>query len=81
MEKEKDYTEQYRGVFMLRKAGENGEKWFATMGNVMISNQLYENKEECINALENLTLESVSRMMVAILNGCIEMINDKMKEK
>ena len=45
--KEENYTEQYRGIIMLRKGRTDDEDvWFATVGNHLVSNGMYKSKEE-----------------------------------
>ena len=48
-EEKQDYTEQYAGIIMLRK-GKLIEKdiWFGTVGNQLVSDGFYDNKEERI---------------------------------
>lgn len=70
----------YKQIFAIRKGGENGEKRFITLGNVAISTKLYDTEEEAVEDLEKLNLESVARMLVAIMNTCENMIDDKLKE-
>lgn len=71
----------YKHIFTVRKGGENGEKRFITLGNVMMSNKLHDTEEEAIKELENLTLESVSKMLIAVMNSCDEMIKNKLNNE
>lgn len=71
----------YKQIFTIRKGGENGEKRFITLGNVMMSNKLHDTEEEAVKELENLTLESVSKMLIAVMNACDEMIKNKLNNK
>lgn len=71
----------YKQIFTVRKGGENGEKRFITLGNVMMSNKLHDTEEEAIKELENLTLESVSKMLIAVMNACNEMIKNKLNNE
>lgn len=71
----------YKQIFTVRKGGENGEKRFITLGNVMMSNKLHDTEEEAIKELENLTLESVSKMLIAVMNACDEMIKNKLNNE
>lgn len=73
--------EIYKQIFVIRKGGENGEKRFITLGNVMMSNKLHDTEEEAVEELENLTLESVAKMLVAVMNACEEMIKNKLNNK
>ena len=53
---ENDYTEQYKWLIMLRKGKlEEREIWFATVGQMLVSDGAFETKEELINNMENLT--------------------------
>lgn len=77
---EKDYTEQYRGIIMLRKGRADDEDiWFATVGNQLVSNGMYKTKEELIESLENLNLETVCRLILGAVGRVIELStkNDK----
>ena len=48
--KEENYTEQFRGIIMLRKAKIKDEDvWFATVGNQLVSDGAYKTKEELIS--------------------------------
>ena len=74
--KEENYTEQYRGLIMLRKGRNDDEDiWFATAGNHLVSNGMYKTKEELIESLENLNLETVCRIIVGAFARAIEMSN------
>lgn len=64
---------------MLRKGGENGEKFFFTIGNMLLSSKLHNTEEEAVKELENINLESIARMLVAILETCNELINTRIK--
>ena len=47
---ENEYTEQYKGLIMLRKGKpEENEVWFATVGQMLVSDGAFEKKEELIN--------------------------------
>ena len=78
--KKKNYTEQYKGIIMLRKAKAKDEDvWFATVGNQLISKGAYKTKEELIESLENLSLETVCKMIAGAFGRAIELstINEK----
>ena len=48
---ENDYTEQYRGIIMVRKGKEKDEDvWFATVGRQIVSDRVYKTKKELIEA-------------------------------
>lgn len=78
--KEENYTEQYKGIIMLRKGQVDGEEvWFATVGNQMVSEGAYKTKEELIENLENLSLERVCKMILGAFGRAIE-LSTKNKE-
>lgn len=77
----KNKEKTYKQIFTVRKGGENGEKRFITLGNVMMSNKLHDTEEEAIKELENLSLESVSKMLIAVMNACDEMIKNKLNNE
>lgn len=67
--KEENYTEQYKGIIMLRKGRTDDEDiWFATVGKQIVSDGAYKTKEELIESLENLNLETVCK----IISGAFE---------
>lgn len=79
--KKENYTEQYRGIIMLRKGqSDDKEIWFATVGNQLVSDGAFNTKDELIENLENITLERLCRIASAIFNKAIE-IATKDKER
>ena len=71
---EKDYTEQYRGIIMLRKGRTDDEDvWFATVGRQLISDGVYKTKEELIERLESLDLETVCKIVSGAIGRVIEL--------
>lgn len=79
--KEKDYTEQYRGIIMLRKGRTNDEDvWFATVGNHLVSDGVYKTKEELVESLENLNLETVCKIILGAIGRVIELSNKNEKQ-
>ena len=79
--KEENYTEQYRGIIMLRKGRTDDEDvWFATVGNHLVSNGMYKSKEELIEGLENLNLETVCRIIAGAFGRVME-LTSKIEEK
>lgn len=72
-------TKIYKQIFTLRKGGENGEKYFFTIGNMMLSSKLHDTEEEAFEELENINLESIARMLVAVMETCNELINTRIK--
>ena len=77
-QEEKDYTEQYNGIIMLRKdkLGEE-EVWFATIGTMLISDGALGTKEELIDNIEHLTLNRVCRMMTGVADRIIRLNKEK----
>lgn len=74
MKKEESYTEQYKGIIMLRKGRtDTADIWFATVGNQLVSDGVYKTKEELIGNLENLTLERVCKMISGAFGRAIEL--------
>lgn len=80
--KEENYTEQYKGVIMLRKGQMNdAEIWFATVGNQLVSDGVYKTKEELVENLENLSLERVCKMISGAFGRAIELSANKLSAK
>ena len=72
--KEENYTEQYQGLIMLRKGRMKDEDvWFATVGNQLVSDGTCATKEELINSLENLNLETVCKIILGVVGRVIEL--------
>ena len=75
---ENDYTEQYKGLIMLRKGKlEENEIWFATIGKMLVSDGAFGTKEELIDNIENLTLDRICRMMTGVADRIIELNKEK----
>ena len=76
--KEEDYTQQYKGIILLRKGRvEDEDVWFATVGKQLVSNGVYKTKEELIESLENLNLETICKIITGAFARAIEFKNDK----
>lgn len=76
--KEENYTEQYRGVIILRKGKINDEDvWFGTVGNQLVSDGTFKTKEELIDNLEELNLERVCKIIAGAFGRAIELSNIK----
>ena len=74
---ENDYTEQYKGLIMLRKGKlEEKEVWFATVGQI-VSDGVYKTKEELIESLENLNLETVCKIISGAIGRVLELTNSE----
>lgn len=74
MNDEKNYTEQYKGIIMLRKARVKDEDvWFATVGNHLVSDGMYKTKEELTESLEELNLETVCKIILGAVGRMIEL--------
>ena len=79
--KEENYTEQYKGLIMLRKGRlEDEDVWFATVGNQLVSDGTYKTKEELIDSLENLNLETVCRIILGAVGRVIELTTKNEKQ-
>lgn len=80
--KEENYTEQYKGIIMLRKGQtEDEEIWFATVGNQLVSDGVYKTKEKLIENLENLSLERVCKMISGAFGRAIELSTTTKKKE
>ena len=78
---EKDYTEQYRGIIMLRKGKtDDADIWFATVGKQLVSDGAFKTKEELINNLEDLSLERECKMMAGAFGRAIELSTKNKKQ-
>ena len=78
---EENYTEQYRGLIMLRKGRMNDEDiWFATVGHQLVSEGVCKTKEELIERLEDLNLETVCKIISGAFGRVIELSNIDKKQ-
>ena len=69
---EQDYTEQYAGIIMLRKGKyEDKDIWFGTVGNQLVSDGMFEKKEELIENLNKITLERVCKIIAGAFERAI----------
>lgn len=76
--KEEDYTEQYKGIIMLRKGKlDDADIWFATVGNQLVSDGAFKTKEELISNLEDVSLERVCKIMAGVFGRAIELTKNK----
>ena len=79
--KEENYTEQYRGIIILRKGRTDDEDvWFATVGNHLVSDGMYKTKEELIESLENLNLETVCKIILGVVGRMMELSTKNEKQ-
>ena len=79
---EENYTSQYKGIIMLRKGKSNDEDvWFATVGNHLVSDGTFATKEELIESLENLNLETVCKLILGAFGRVMELTATKNEEK
>lgn len=74
----KEEKKIYKQVFSIRKGGENGEKYFITLGKMVISTRLHDTEEEAVKELENINIESVAKMLVGVMLACENMISNKL---
>ena len=82
MEEKQEYTETLHGIIMLRKGRlENKEVWFGTVGNQLVSDGAFENKEELINNLKELTLDRVCKLIAGAFARAIELSSTKTDKK
>lgn len=78
---ENDYTEQYRGIIMLRKGREKDEDvWFATVGRQIVSDRVYKTKKELIESLESLNLETICKIISGAIGRVIELSTNNEKQ-
>lgn len=78
---EKECTEQYRGIIMLRKGRVNDEDmWFATVGNQLVSDGIFKTKEALTNNLENLSLERICKIISGAFGRAIELSTKNEKQ-
>lgn len=63
-------------VFTLRKGGENGNEFFITLGNVLISKELHKTEEEAWEELSSIDLETLTKVIIAIANATEAMIKN-----
>lgn len=76
--KEENCTEQYKGIIILRKARVKDEEvWFATVGNQLVSNGVYKTKKELTESLENLSLETICKIIAGAFGRAIELKTEK----
>lgn len=70
--KEENYTEQYKGIIILRKGRiEEKEVWFGTVGNQLVSDGAYETKGELIENLETMTLDRVCKIVAGAFERAV----------
>lgn len=72
--KEENYTEQYKGIIMLRKGRMDDEDmWFATVGKQLVSDGVFKTKEELIDNIEDLNLEKICKIISGAFGRAIEL--------
>lgn len=77
MEKER----LFKHIFTIRAGGENGDKRFITLGNMMMSSKLHDTEEEAIKELENISVDNVAKMLIAVINFVEEYTNSNFVRK
>lgn len=71
---EENYTEQYKGIIMLRKGKMDDEDvWFATVGSQLVSDGIFKTKEELVKNIEDLNLERICRMIAGAFGRAVEL--------
>lgn len=76
--KEENYTEQYKGIIILRKGRINDEDiWFGTVGKQLVSDGAFKTKEELIDNLNELNLERVCKIIAGVFGRVVELTNIK----
>ena len=79
--KEENYTEQYRGIIMLRKGRIHDEDiWYGTVGKQLVSDGFFKTKEELIDNLESLNLERICKIILGAFGRAIELSTKDMKQ-
>lgn len=79
--KEENYTEQYKGIIMLRKGRIDDEDiWFATVGNQLVSDGIFKTKEELVKNVEDLNLERVCKIIAGAFGRAIELSTKDKKQ-
>ena len=79
--KEEDYTEQYKGIIILRKGRtDEADVWFATVGNQLVSDGAFKTKKELIENIEELNLERICKIVAGAFGRAIE-LTTKNKEQ
>lgn len=69
---EQECTEQYAGIIMLRKGTyQDKDVWFGTVGNQLVSDGVFENKEKLIENLNNMTLERICKIIAGAFERAI----------
>ena len=76
--KEENCTEQYKGIIMLRKGKAEDEDVSVTARtHHKITGCIYKTKEELINSLENLNLETICKIIAGAFERAIEFKTEK----
>lgn len=82
MEKDlNECNEIYKGITRLVKTKEKDEdKWFAVIGNTIVTRGTYNTKEECIKDLEKTDYEQICKIALAITTALKDYKPKKVKE-
>lgn len=67
-------------VFTLRKGGENGNEYFITLGDVLISKKLHKTEEEAWEELSNIDIETLTKVIIAVVNATEKIIKNYNKQ-
>ena len=82
MEKKNDeFNEIYKGITRIVKTKENnGDAWFAVIGNTIVSRGTFKTKEDCIKDLEKTDYEQICKIALAITTALKDYKPKKVEE-
>ena len=82
MEKKNDeFNEIYKGITRIVKTKKNnGDEWFAVIGNTIVSRGTFKTKEDCIKDLETPDYEQYCKIALAITTALKDYKPKKVKE-
>lgn len=66
-QEENEFNEIYKGITRIVKTRENdGDVWFAVIGNTIVSRGTFKTREECEEDLEKTDYEQTCKVALAI---------------